>query len=98
MASSPNLIERVESGQGADNELDVLIEIALFEPDGVDLAIRANSAGTKVIYTYPTGEETYWARDWTLNRLSAAAALRARAVRDHLRTKEQARPNKQGED
>jgi len=59
------LIERVEKGE-TSNELDVAIEITLFNPD---VAIRANAAGSKVIYTKRDGSEaTHLAWDWTLPR------------------------------
>jgi hypothetical protein len=77
------LAERVEKATEADNALDVLVEIALFEPGKVEKAIRANAAGTKVIYTDRGGkEETCWASDWTTwkRRKSTAAALRARSA------------------
>lgn len=76
-----SLIERVESAVGADNRLDVLIEVALFEPCETYAAVRPNNAGTKVIYQRQDGRlETYWAQDWTLDRLKAAASLRARGI------------------
>lgn len=76
------LARRCEEGNGADNALDVEIEIALFEPDQDWSSIRANSAGTKVICAAPDGsEKTFWAVDWTMDRRAAAASLR---VRDHL--------------
>ncbi len=63
-----SLIRRVETASGADNALDVDVEIALFDPD---VSIRANSAGTKVIYTKRSGEEvTHWAGDHTLSPIS----------------------------
>ncbi len=78
------LAERVERETGSNNELDVLVEIALFEPDGAFASIRANVAGTKTICTTPLGKHrTFWARDYTIsrpNRVQAAAALRARAA------------------
>lgn len=75
------LAERVERGKGGDNALDVKVEVALFEPSDADIAARANSAGTKVIYTaIGGGEETCWAPDWTLDRGATAALLRARAL------------------
>lgn len=72
------LAERCDKPGGADNALDVEIEIALFQPDELYLAVRANAAGTKVIYTDHGGNEaTHWARDWTMDRPAAADALRA---------------------
>jgi hypothetical protein len=82
------LAERVEAAGHNDNALDVLVEIALFRPDKRFIAIRANAAGTKVIYTDHSGREsTHLAWDWTDHRLGCAdrrkqtaAALRARAA------------------
>lgn len=62
------LLERLRGAKGYSNELDVAVEIALFEPDEQYVAIRANNAGTKVIYTDRSGaEKTHWARDWTIS-------------------------------
>lgn len=76
------LIKRVEACKDVDNRLDVLIEVALFEPDETYRAARANNAGTKIIITRHDGaQETYWAWDWTMNaqnRRKAIDALRAR--------------------
>jgi len=73
------LADRVEHETGCDNSLDVLVEIALFQPDGDWSAIRANAAGSKVICTRPNGaEKTFAALDWTMDRAGAAAALRGR--------------------
>jgi len=78
------LSERVEALDKSDNEIDVLVEIVLFEPDDIDAAIRANNAGTKVIYTQHDGKErTYLSGDWTFSahsREQIAAALRARGL------------------
>lgn len=78
------LVERVEAARRADNSLDVLVEIALFRPGSVYKAIRANAAGTKVIYTDAVGNDvTCRAEDWTLShddRVDVAHALRARAL------------------
>lgn len=76
-------IERVGEGSRGDNALDVLVEVALFTPKNHAVSVRPNSAGTKVIYTYDSGEEeTFWARDWTIdkNREGTIAALKARGV------------------
>jgi hypothetical protein len=82
------LAEAVSAATVSDNRLDVLCEVALFTPDQGVVAIRANAAGTKVIYTNRDGsEETYRAQDWTHGepmRLTTARALRARAAQhDH---------------
>lgn len=72
----------VEGLTQSDNRIDVKCEIALFEPDAEYVAIRANAAGTKVIWTDHHGlDQTGWAFDWTAERERAntAAALRARA-------------------
>lgn len=48
------------------NQVDVLIEIAMFTPDESYKSIRANAAGTKVIWTTSDGDdETAWANSWT---------------------------------
>lgn len=81
-----SLAARVEAMQGSSagvNALDVLIEIAMFQPDDEYVAIRANAAGTKVIMTAPAGHnDTFWAFDWTIEseRPRTIAALRERAV------------------
>jgi|GEM_PF-2408574 len=75
------LADRVEGHSGFSNELDVLSEIALFEPDNEFTSVRSNYAGTKVIFTTPTGiDRTFRARDFTISataRKRTAAALRA---------------------
>lgn len=79
---SPDLITRIESAERG-NDLDVLIEIAAFEPCRSYRSVRANSAGTKVIYTRHDGtEETCLAWDWTLN-----ASHREQAVSAILKAK-----------
>lgn len=73
------LIARLQAQTGCSNELDVLVEVALFKPDAEYLKIRANNAGTKVIYTRADGSEaTHWAADWTQDRHGAVSRLRAR--------------------
>jgi hypothetical protein len=75
------LAEQVRAGSGTDNALDVLIEVALFQPDPFWIAARPNDAGTKVIFTSPGGaESTHWACDWTRNRAAVASILKARAL------------------
>lgn len=82
-ANASTLIELAKhcmTGRGVDDALDVLIEIALFEPNEDWAAIRANSAGTKVIYTRADGSQgTFRAFDWTMDRNQAAARLSLRA-------------------
>jgi len=77
------LAARVEGLKESSNEVDVLVEIALFEPDEDAAAISANSAGTKVIYYGHDGRsETHRAQDWTHGkpmRMMTARRLRARA-------------------
>ena len=78
-----DLIERLEKATGTDNELDIAIEIALFNPD---VAVRPNAAGTKLIYTKRDGSEvTHWADDYTLlpeSRRRSIALLRALSNRE----------------
>lgn len=76
-----SLIERIEAGERS-NELDVLIEVALFKPCDAYLACRANNAGTKVIYTARLGnvERTCWAEERTASPTITLAALKARTL------------------
>lgn len=77
-----DLVEGVEGG--FDNAIDVQCEIALFEPDDCELAIRANAAGSKVIVTINRGpDRAFIARDFTLGaaaRRKTATRLRALAT------------------
>ena len=77
---SKSIAERIEAlGPRGDNSLDVLVEIARFIPNNVYTGIRANDAGTTVIYTDQAGNEvTCWAQDWTTarNRQATLEALR----------------------
>lgn len=69
------LLERVKRNREADNALDIAIDISLFEPDEDFVSVRANAAGTKLVYTDRAGKtSTYWATDWTLDAQSRAAA------------------------
>lgn len=76
------LADRVEKLKESSNEVDVLVEIALFKPDDDNAAISSNSAGTKVIYYGHDGRsETHRAQDWTHGRpmrMTTARRLRAR--------------------
>ena len=57
-----DLTKRLSDATEGARELDVLIEVALFEPDEEFVSCRANNAGTKVIYTRHDGTElTCWA-------------------------------------
>lgn len=72
-----DIIARLESGERS-NTLDVLIEVALFEPDGTHFDAVSNSAGTKVTYANRDGSfQTHWAPDWSLRPDKAIALLRA---------------------
>lgn len=58
------------------NNLDVQIELAVFQPCAEYASARANSAGSKVIYTRHDGtQNTCWAPDWTRDRVTASVAL-----------------------
>lgn len=77
------LLSKLSALTGPDNHVDVLCEIALFEPTKEWPRIRANNAGTKVIYSHSNGtEETCWADDWTTNsrREQTIAALKAKGI------------------
>ena len=77
MTKLTELIDRLEKARRGSNELDIAVEIALFKPDQYHTTIRANAAGTKVIYTRHDGrEETFWARGWSEDRKGAIALLR----------------------
>ena len=70
------LLARVEAATEGDNALDMEIESALFKPDQTFASVRANSAGTKLIYKRHDGmEQTLWAYDYTLNSKSREAAV-----------------------
>lgn len=84
IATLEGLTARLDAGE-TSNELDIAVEIALFEPDDIYLSVRPNAAGTKVIYTKrDSSEVTHWANDWTMerNRPRTIALLRALEARD----------------
>lgn len=76
-----DLVKRLEAlDDRGDNDLDVLCEVAFFKPGTRFTSIRANNAGTKVIYTNKAGNDvTCWAESWSElpSRASTIAALRA---------------------
>lgn len=79
-----DIIARLERGERG-NHLDVLIEVALFQPDEVTFDAVPNSAKTKVIYARRDGSfRTHWAPDWSLRPEKAIALLK-----DSLPTKDQ---------
>ena len=79
------LIDRLYKLDGADNRIDVLVELALFKPDANYKSIRANTAGTKVIFTRTGGKrQTCWADEHTLtpeSRAECIALLREKEAR-----------------
>lgn len=79
MTGVAEIIEKLERGEGG-NALDMLVEIALFQPDETWASVRPNHAGTKLIYTQTNGQEvTCLALDWCqFRRSEAIARLRAR--------------------
>lgn len=78
------LSDRISALTGPDNAIDVLYEIATFQPDGHWKTCRANAAGTKVVYTDKEGDSiTFRAGDWTLtpeSRAEAIAVLKAQGL------------------
>jgi hypothetical protein len=83
MTDKAALIElagRVKAMITPDNAIDVRVEVALHRPGGQH-EIRANAAGTKVIYTRRADgkQQTFWADEWTANhrRKDTAASLSA---------------------
>lgn len=80
MTHYQDLIDKVRRCRKADNALDIAIDIALFQPDALFAAVRANNAGTKLIYTEHNGaHQTCWAQDHTLT-----SATRKQAISDLL--------------
>lgn len=74
------LADRVDASR-SENATDVLVEIALFEPNETVKGIRSNDAGTKVVYTYAGGKDvTAWAFDWTMDDYRADTSARLRAL------------------
>lgn len=77
---SPHLLSlagRVEAGERS-NELDVLIEVAVFRPCDSWASVRSNAAGTKVIYTDTKGvDKTHWAANWSHDPAITLESLRA---------------------
>ena len=74
-----SLIEKLEAGERS-NAIDIAIELAAFVPDQECKSVRANHAGTKVIYTFHDGsEQTCWARGWSLYPRGTIAILRAQS-------------------
>jgi hypothetical protein len=77
--SITSLIEKLEAGKRS-NEIDIAVELAIFVPDHECKSVRANHAGTKVIYTFLDGsEQTCWARDWSLYPTDTLSILRAQS-------------------
>lgn len=78
------LIDRISKLRAPSNNTDVLIEVALFEPDNDYLSARPNAAGTKVVYMRRSGKtDTFWAADHTLtseSRAESIARLRVKGV------------------
>ncbi len=75
-----SLADRISKLKEPCNRTDVLVELALFKPDQTYKSARANSAGTKVVFTMVGGKsETCWAYDYTLTpdrRTKCIAILR----------------------
>lgn len=85
MTDFANLIARLEGGDKS-NKLDVLIEVALFQPDATHFDAVPNAAGTKVIYANRDGSfQTHWAPVWRFRAGEAIALLRALEAQDHER-------------
>ncbi|WP_408914037.1 hypothetical protein [Brucella pseudogrignonensis] len=80
------LIDRLSKMDRSCNSTDVLVEVALFKPNNIYISIRANNAGTKVIFTRTGGKrDTCWAYDYTLTperRAKCIAILRAKEASD----------------
>jgi len=60
------LADRVGALTKGDNHMDVLCEVALFKPNCCFSGVRANNAGTKLVYRDAAGNNvTCWAEEWT---------------------------------
>ncbi len=71
-----DLITRLSKLDAPDNRIDVLVEVATFEPDENFVSARPNAAGTKVVFKTKDGRsETYWAHDYTGSPESRAACI-----------------------
>ena len=81
MTDREELLERLRLNDAPDNALDIAIDLALFKPDEQHKSVRANDAGTKLVYTQHDGRtDTYRAFDHTLNdrtRYEAGVLLRS---------------------
>lgn len=76
MIELADLIERVKRRRSPSNEIDIEIDIALFEPDDQYKSVEANSANTKLVFTLFDGTiRTHWAEDHTLSTASRALAV-----------------------
>lgn len=51
-----SLADRISKLKEPCNRTDVLVELALFKPDLTYKSARANSAGTKVVFTMAGGK------------------------------------------
>lgn len=74
--TTAELIEKLERAEadGPSVFLDVATEVAMFHPGRFYSACRANSAGTKVIYTDKAGSDvTCWPQDWSVDPMRTAA-------------------------
>lgn len=68
-ADNEVLLSRHDGGNITSNEFDVLWEVNNFQPDDEYVSVRANFAGTKVIYTLADGSErTHLAPDWSMKK------------------------------
>lgn len=65
MSRVDELISRLRKGEITSNEFDVLWEIEHFEPCKTYASVKANWAGTKLVYTRQDGsQQTCRAMDW----------------------------------
>lgn len=72
-------LERLRKTKRRSNELDVLVEVAIFKPDAIYASARANAAGTKVIYVrHDDVQETHWAPEHTGDIEASIAILSAK--------------------
>lgn len=77
MTDLAELLERVNRLRSYSNDIDIDIDIALFEPDSQYRSVKPNAAKTKLVFTLADGTtRTHWADDHTLTGESRDRAAR----------------------
>jgi hypothetical protein len=78
-----DLADRFDAGDEPDDELDLLADVALFQPDDNWVACRISPVSRRVVLTTKDGRSVHVeVGEWTNDRPGTAAALRERAARE----------------